>query len=74
MILLAGSCWVTRGIIMGFSLPHLLVVLVIAILVFGTKRLKNIGEDLGGAIKGFKKSLKEGEESATLTQPDKDAD
>jgi sec-independent protein translocase protein TatA len=59
---------------MGFSLPHLLVVLVIAILVFGTKRLKNIGEDLGGAIKGFKKSLKEGEESATPTQPDKDAD
>ena len=59
---------------MGFSLPHLLVVLVIAILVFGTKRLKNIGEDLGGAIKGFKKSLKEGEDSATLTQPDKDTD
>jgi sec-independent protein translocase protein TatA len=59
---------------MGFSLPHLLVVLVIAILVFGTKRLKNIGEDLGGAIKGFKKSLKEGEDSATLTQHDKDAD
>ncbi len=59
---------------MGFSLPHLLVVLVIALLVFGTKRLKNIGEDLGGAIKGFKKSLKEGEDSATLTQQDKDAD
>ena len=59
---------------MGFSLPHLLVVLVIAILVFGTKRLKNIGEDLGGAIKGFKKSLKDGEDSASLTEQDKDAD
>ncbi len=44
---------------MGFSIPHLLVVLVIVLLVFGTKRLKNIGEDLGGAIKGFKKAVKE---------------
>jgi len=59
---------------MGFSLPHLLVVLVIAILVFGTKRFKNIGEDLGGAIKGFRKSLKDGEDSATLPNQDKDPD
>lgn len=56
---------------MGFSIPHLLVVLVIVLLVFGTKRLKNIGEDLGGAIKGFKKAVKDGEESATEAKPEK---
>jgi sec-independent protein translocase protein TatA len=47
---------------MGFSIPHLLVVLAIAILVFGTKRLRNLGGDLGGAIKGFRNAMKEGEE------------
>jgi len=47
---------------MGFSIPHLLVVLAIAILVFGTKRLRNLGADLGGAIKGFRNAMKEGEE------------
>jgi len=47
---------------MGFSIPHLLVVLAIAILVFGTKRLRNLGSDLGGAIKGFRAAMKEGEE------------
>lgn len=59
---------------MGFSIPHLLVVLVIVLLVFGTKRLKNIGEDLGGAIKGFKKAVKEGEDTSAETKSDKDAD
>jgi sec-independent protein translocase protein TatA len=49
---------------MGFSIPHLLVVLVIVVLVFGTKRLKNIGSDLGEAIKGFRNAVKEGEEAA----------
>lgn len=49
---------------MGFSIPHLLVVLAIAILVFGTKRLRNLGSDLGGAIKGFKTAMKEGEADA----------
>jgi sec-independent protein translocase protein TatA len=47
---------------MGFSIPHLLVVLAIAMVVFGTKKLKNVGSDLGGAIKGFKDAMKEGEE------------
>ncbi|WP_150046029.1 MULTISPECIES: Sec-independent protein translocase subunit TatA [Methylomonas] len=46
---------------MGFSIPHLLVVLAIALVVFGGKRLRNLGEDLGGAIKGFRQALKEGE-------------
>lgn len=46
---------------MGFSIPHLLVVLVIVILVFGTKRLKNVGGDLGEAIKSFRKAVEETE-------------
>jgi sec-independent protein translocase protein TatA len=49
---------------MGFSIPHLLVFLAIAILIFGTKRLRNLGSDLGGAIKGFKTSMRESEEEA----------
>ncbi len=48
---------------MGLSVTHLLVVLAIVIVVFGTKRLRNIGTDLGGAIKGFRSAIKEGEES-----------
>ena len=43
----------------GFSLWHWLVVLVIVVLVFGTKRLKNVGQDLGEAVRGFKKGLHE---------------
>lgn len=41
----------------GFSMGHLLVVLVIVLLVFGTKRLKTLGGDLGSAIKGFKNAI-----------------
>jgi sec-independent protein translocase protein TatA len=47
---------------MGFSIPHLIVVLVIVILVFGTKRLKNVGGDLGEAIKSFRKAVNDSEE------------
>ena len=42
---------------MGFGIKELLVVLVIVLLLFGTKKLKNLGSDLGSAIKGFKKSM-----------------
>lgn len=42
---------------MGISLTQLLIILVIVVLLFGTKRLGNIGSDLGNAIKGFKKSM-----------------
>jgi sec-independent protein translocase protein TatA len=52
---------------MGFSIPHLLVVLAIVIVVFGTKRLRNLGSDLGGAIKGFRSAMKEGEEDKKIT-------
>jgi sec-independent protein translocase protein TatA len=50
-------------LIMGLSIPHLLLVLVIVTLVFGTKRLKNIGADLGDALKGFRNAVKDGEET-----------
>lgn len=43
------------------GIPELIIILVIVLLVFGGKRLKNIGADLGGAIKGFKKSIKANE-------------
>jgi sec-independent protein translocase protein TatA len=47
--------------IMGsFSIWHWLIVLLIVVMVFGTKKLKNIGADLGGAVKGFKEGMKDG--------------
>ena len=47
----------------SFSIWHWLIVLVIVMLVFGTKKLRNIGEDLGGAVKGFKEGMKDANES-----------
>ncbi|MGB0954391.1 MAG: Sec-independent protein translocase subunit TatA [Panacagrimonas sp.] len=47
-----------------FSIWHWLIVLAIVVLVFGTKKLRNMGGDLGGAIKNFKGAMKEGEEEA----------
>jgi sec-independent protein translocase protein TatA len=44
-----------------FSPRHLLIILVVVLLVFGTKKLRNIGSDLGSAVRGFKKSMNEGE-------------
>lgn len=41
----------------GISMWQLLIILLIVVMIFGTKRLKNIGSDLGGAIKGFKKAI-----------------
>ena len=48
----------------SFSIWHWAIVLLIVVLVFGTKKLKNIGSDLGGAVKGFKDGMKEGGTSA----------
>jgi len=45
----------------NFGIPELLMVLAIVLLIFGGKRLKNLGNDLGSAIKGFKSSMKESE-------------
>jgi sec-independent protein translocase protein TatA len=55
---------------------ELLIVLVIVLLVFGTKRLGNIGSDLGNAIKGFKKGMKSEDEQKpeSLNQQNTDAD
>ena len=44
----------------SFSIWHWLIVLLIVVMVFGTKKLKNIGGDLGGAVKGFKDGIKDG--------------
>jgi sec-independent protein translocase protein TatA len=46
----------------SFSVWHWIIVLVIVLLVFGTKKLRNIGADLGGAVKGFKDGMKPGED------------
>lgn len=51
------------------STGHLIVVLVVILLLFGTKRLRNAGSDLGAAIKGFKKSMSEGEKEGQQQQP-----
>ncbi|MCI4567905.1 Sec-independent protein translocase subunit TatA [Lysobacter sp. CFH 32150] len=48
----------------GFSLWHWLIVLVIVVLVFGTKRLGNVGKDLGDAVKGFKKGMQDDDKPA----------
>lgn len=46
---------------MGISIWQLLILLAVVILIFGTKKLKNVGGDLGSAIKGFKSAVKDGE-------------
>ncbi|SFF10405.1 Sec-independent protein translocase subunit TatA [Paracidovorax wautersii] len=59
----------------SFSIWHWLIVLLIVVMVFGTKKLKNMGSDLGGAVKGFKDGMKDGASDApppaasTVTPP-----
>jgi sec-independent protein translocase protein TatA len=53
----------------AMSIWHWLIVLVIIMLVFGTKKLRNIGSDLGGAVMGFKDGVKEGTEKAAAETP-----
>ncbi len=48
----------------SISIWHWLIVLLVVILIFGTKKLKNLGSDLGGAVKGFKDGVKGGQEGA----------
>lgn len=50
----------------GLSPAHLILILVVVVLVFGTSKLKNVGKDLGGAVKGFKEAMKDPEEQARL--------
>ena len=56
---------------MGISPWQLLIVLVIVVLIFGTKKLRNMGGDIGGAVKNFKKSMKD-EDSANDAESDSD--
>ena len=59
---------------MGISIWQLLIILVIVMLLFGTKKLRNLGSDLGGAVKGFRSAVKQGsdevDEAAKLEQTD----
>jgi sec-independent protein translocase protein TatA len=65
---------------MGIGFRELLVILAIALLIFGAKKLRNIGSDLGAAVRGFKKSMNEGEDDesgkklARDDRPDADFD
>ncbi len=52
-----------------FSIWHWLIVLLIVVMVFGTKKLKNIGADLGGAVKGFKDGMKDGSTPDSAATP-----
>ena len=58
----------------GISIWSLLLILAIVVLLFGTKKLRNIGGDLGGAIRSFKKSVKEEEQGGAKTDSDSKAD
>ncbi len=49
----------------SLSIWHWLIVLVVVVLIFGTKKLRNIGQDLGGAVKGFKEGMKTPEDAAS---------
>jgi len=53
----------------SFSIWHWLIVLLIVVLVFGTKKLKNMGQDLGSAVKGFKDGMKDGSQPETPVPP-----
>lgn len=55
----------------GMSIYHWLIVLVVVVLVFGTGKLRNLGKDLGGAVKGFKEGMKSEEEEAQKQVEDK---
>ena len=55
----------------SFSIWHWLIVLVVVVLIFGTKKLRNLGTDLGGAVKGFKEGMKteESKDQAATAEP-----
>jgi len=56
----------------GLSPAHLILILIVVVLVFGTSKLKNVGKDLGDAVKGFKDSMKDGDEAAKQQQLEQD--
>lgn len=58
---------------MGFGVTELIIILLIVLVLFGAKRLKNVGTDLGSAVKGFRSSMKD-EEKGNIESKDKDSD
>jgi sec-independent protein translocase protein TatA len=54
---------------MGIGMRELVVILLVVLLVFGAKKLRTIGSDLGAAVRGFKKSMNEGEEEGISAPP-----
>ena len=56
----------------GISIWQLVIILVIVVLLFGTKKFRNIGGDLGNAVKGFKKAMNDDEEKKQLSNDDAD--
>lgn len=58
----------------GISIWQLVIILVIILLIFGTKKLRNLGSDLGGALKGFKSAMDEGKEDENKPQLTENAD
>lgn len=59
---------------MGITLPHLLIIAVLVVLLFGTKKLRSLGSDLGSSIKGFKKAMSDEDDKAKTTTHTEDAD
>ncbi|HSV19935.1 MAG TPA: Sec-independent protein translocase subunit TatA [Casimicrobiaceae bacterium] len=53
----------------GLSIWHWLIVLLVVVMIFGTKKLRNIGQDLGGAVKGFKEGMKSSEGGELTPDP-----
>lgn len=58
----------------GLSLWHWLIVLVVVVLIFGTKRLRNLGQDLGESVKGFKKGMSDDDKPAARLPDDSGTD
>lgn len=59
---------------MGITLPHLLIIAVLVVLLFGTKKLRSLGSDLGSSIKGFKKAMSEEDDKSKHASQAEDAD
>ncbi len=57
----------------SFSIWHWLIVLLVVLLIFGTKKLRNMGSDLGGAVRGFKEGMKSADEEKTTAKIDGNA-
>ncbi len=56
----------------GITLPHLLIIAVLVVLLFGTKKLRSLGSDLGSSIKGFKKAMSEDDDKEKETKANAD--